>query len=200
METQRVKGIRIAGIILGVLALILIGLLVLGFLLPSGWSVERSTTIQAPAEEVFPYLAGAEAWSLWTPSPETGFELFGPDEGEGSGRRWDDDMYGEGEFVITAMDRPRQLHYEVAVEGGAIRIVGQMVLESVDADQTRLTWREDGDFGWNPLLGYLARRMEDLQGSQLEQSLKALDRLVTEGEPLELDEADEAPTGSPGSS
>ncbi len=194
------KGIRVAGIILGVMALLLIGLLVLGFLLPSGWSVERSTTVEAQSEEIFPLLSSARAWTLWTPSPETGFEYFGPHEGEGSGRSWDDDLYGEGTFVITAVDSPREVRYEVEVEGGSIRIAGHMTLGPADDRRTRVTWREDGDFGWNPLLGYLARRMEDLQGSQLEQSLEALNRLVTEREPLDADEADEPSTGSPGSS
>ena len=194
------KGIRVAGIILGVMALLLIGLLVLGFLLPSGWSVERSTTMEAQAEEIFPLISSARAWTLWTPSPETGFEYFGPQDGEGSGRNWDDELYGEGTFVITAVDPPQELRYEVEVEGGSIRITGHITLDPVDEQRTRVTWSEDGDFGWNPLLGYLARRMEDLQGSQLEQSLEALDRLVTESEPLETDEVGEPPTGSPGSS
>ena len=182
------------------MALLLIGLLVLGFLLPSGWSVERSTTMEAQAEEIFPLISSARAWTLWTPSPDTGFEYFGPQDGEGSGRNWDDELYGEGTFVITAVDPPQELRYEVEVEGGSIRITGHITLDPVDEQRTRVTWSEDGDFGWNPLLGYLARRMEDLQGSQLEQSLEALDRLVTESEPLETDEVGEPTTGSPGSS
>ncbi len=197
-QELRLKVIRIAGIILGVLGFVLVGFLVIGFLLPSGWSTERSAVIPAPAEEIFPYLESAEAWALWTPSPEAGVNLFGPETGEGSGRRWDDDRYGEGEFVITAVDRPRRVEYEVEVEGGAIQIHGTMELEPAEENgRTRLTWREVGDFGWNPLLGFLAGRMDELQGGQLEASLESLRRLVVEGEvftPEEEEEEEPAPS------
>lgn len=170
---------RVAGLILGFLAFVLAGFLVVGILLPSGWETERSVHIEAPPEVVYPYLAHAEQWTRWTPSPETGVELFGPDEGVGSGRLWDDPVYGEGVFVISAVEPPHRVVYDVAVEQGAIRIQGFMQLEAVP-EGTELHWREDGDFGWNPLLGYLAARMDALQGEQLQESLQNLKRLVEE--------------------
>lgn len=166
---------RIAGIILGALALALGGFLVLGLLLPGGWEAERTRVVPAPAERVFPYLAAAEAWGLWTPSPAAGVELFGPASGPGSGRRWNDPGYGEGEFVITGVEPGREVRYRVDVEGGAIRIHGRIRL-APEGPATRIHWREEGDFGWNPILGYLARRMNELQGAQLEASLGRLER------------------------
>jgi len=35
-------------------------------------------------------------------------------------------------------------------------------------------WRERGDFGWNPLLGYVARTMDRTQGAQMEAALARL--------------------------
>jgi hypothetical protein len=171
---------RIAGIFLGGIAILILGFLVVGFLLPSGWSAERSVQIEAPAEGIFPYLSRAESWGEWTPSPETGVEHFGPDEGVGSGRRWDDEINGEGEFVVTESLPPTDLRYEVSVEGGSIRILGHLHLEA-NGEGTLLHWSEEGDFGWNPLLGYLAKRMNELQGVQLEASLAKL-KSVVEGE------------------
>jgi len=168
---------RIAGIFLGGIALIILGFLVVGFLLPSGWGAERSVQIEAPAEEIFPYLSRAASWGEWTPSPEAGVEHFGPEEGVGSGRRWDDEVNGEGVFVVTESLPPTELRYEVEVEGGSIRILGHLNLEAI-GEGTLLHWREEGDFGWNPLLGYLAKRMNELQGVQLEASLANLKNLV----------------------
>jgi hypothetical protein len=45
---------------------------------------------------------------------------------------------------------------------------------SAEGGGTRIRWREQGDFGANPLMGYWARFMERAQGAELE---KALDRL-----------------------
>jgi hypothetical protein len=81
--------------------------------------------------------------------------------------------------VITSSEAPREVGYEVLVEDGAIRIVGRMQLEPTPSG-TRLTWREEGDFGWNPLLGYMAGRMEELQGAQMDASLASL-RQIAEG-------------------
>jgi hypothetical protein len=178
---------RIGGIFLGSIALIILGFLAVGFLLPSGWSAERSVTIHAPPDSIFPYLSRAEAWGEWTPSPEVGVELFGPEEGAGSGRRWNDEIYGEGEFLIREITPPTEVSYDVAVEGGSIRIAGVIRL-SEEGGATLVQWREDGDFGWNPLLGYLSRRMDELQGTQLEASLATLRRLVEAGD------GSEAPT------
>jgi uncharacterized protein YndB with AHSA1/START domain len=175
--------LRIAGLAFGALAFVLVAFLVIGFLLPSEWRVERSAWIGAPPEEVFPYLDRAEAWSLWTPSPPTGVELFGPPAGPGSGRRWDDPGYGTGEFEITESTPPEAIEYRVDVEGGSIRIRGSIRLER-EEEGTRLHWEEEGDFGWNPLLGYLAGRMGELQGGQLESALEFLRRLVEEGTAL----------------
>ncbi len=172
---------RIAGLVLGALALLTGGFLVVGILLPSGWTAERSVEIAAPPEQLFGLLTKAERWGEWTPSPDSGVELFGPSEGPGSGRRWDDPGYGQGEFVIVDTDPPRSLRYAVEVEGGSIRIQGSLRIESTPGG-SRVHWQEEGDFGWNPLLGYLAGRMDELQGAQMESSLSALRRLA-EGEP-----------------
>lgn len=174
------NAIRIAGIVLGSIALVLIGVLAVGFLLPSRWSVERSTWIDAPPEAVYAHLESARAWGRWTPSPESDVEHYGPEVGVGSGRRWDDPGYGRGDFRIVRHEPTGRIDYEVDVEGGSIRIEGSLTLEAVDGG-TRVQWREDGDFGWNPLLGYLAGRMDDLQGAQLDASLGALRALVEEG-------------------
>lgn len=179
--------LRIVGLLLGAFALLLITILAIGFLLPSDWNAQRDAWIDAPPEEVFPFLHGAEVWQLWTPSPETGVELFGPATGVGSGRRWDDPGYGKGEFVILEADPAQRVAYRVEVEDGSIVIQGWLELEG-ESSGTRVRWYEEGDFGWNPLLGYLAGRMGDLQGGQLEASLSFLRALVEEGHPLREEE------------
>ncbi|TVP78471.1 MAG: hypothetical protein EA352_02040 [Gemmatimonadales bacterium] len=186
---EPVRLLRIAGISFGIIGVLLFGFLGIGLLLSSQWEAERSGWIRAEPAQVWDHISSAEAWERWTPSPETATEYFGPGSGEGSGRRWDDPGYGEGSFVITEVDRDRLVRYEVEVESGSIRISGEMRLEVEDGG-TRIHWREAGDFGRNPILGYLAPRMEELQGGQLEASLETLRILVEEGR--EIDQAPSA--------
>ncbi len=168
---------KIAGLILGAFAFLFGSFMIIGLVLPGGWQAERDIEISAPPEEVFPFLNSAAKWAEWTPSPASGVELFGPTRGPGSGRRWDDPGYGQGEFVIASAEHLSEIAYEVQVEDGAIEIRGRIELEEVSGG-TRVLWREEGDFGWNPLLGYLAGRMNEVQGAQLTASLGSLKELV----------------------
>lgn len=177
---------KIAGLILGALGLLFGGFMVVGFLLSGRWEAERSAEIAAPPETVFEHLDSSREWGAWTPSPSTGTEHFGPVEGPGSGHRWDDPDFGQGEFVIVEAEPARFLRYQVMIEGGAIQIEGILELEPVPGG-TRVRWREVGDFGRNPLLGYVAGRMGELQGAQLEASLTELERLVESGATLQPD-------------
>lgn len=168
---------KIAGLVLGALAVLFGGFMVVGFILSGRWEATRTAEIEASREVVFALIDSSREWEAWTPSPETGIEHFGPERGPGSGHRWDDPEYGRGEFRIVEADAPSDLRYEVLVEGDAIRIEGHLELDAVPGG-TRVSWREVGDFGRNPLLGYVARRMGELQGAQLESSLSELARLV----------------------
>lgn len=182
------------GVGFGVVGGILLVVLAIGVLLPGEWAADASTVIAAPPEEVHPHLERAASWTEWTPSPESGYEYFGPEEGEGSGRRWDDPGYGSGEFVVTRSDPPVLVEYEVEVEEGSIRIRGRLEVEPADGG-SRIRWREEGDFGWNPLLGYVAGRMQEMQAEQLGASLEALDEALADD-----DAGSPSSIGSPGSS
>jgi len=193
--------LRIGAWAMGILALLSLGVLAVGFILPSTWEAEAEIVIEAPVDSVHPRVAAASAWLDWTPGPDSGVERFGPPQGAGSGYRWDDPGYGKGEFTLTEVSLVRSpegatttgtevssdaaranVRYEVEVEGGSIRIEGSMSLApESDGEGTRVSWREAGDFGWNPLLGYLSGRMAELQGEQLARSLRALKILVEEG-------------------
>ncbi len=173
-----VRLIHVGAWITGTLAALSIAFLVVGFLRPSTWDAGAELWIDAPVEAVYPWVHGAEGWLAWTPAPDQGVERFGPVAGAGSGYRWDDPDFGSGEFRVTAGAPPRKVAYEVQVEGGKIRIQGRLDLEPEGAG-TRIRWTESGDFGRNPLLGYMASRMEALQGTQLRQSLETLQSLVT---------------------
>jgi carbon monoxide dehydrogenase subunit G len=165
-------------ILAGVTALLVL-FLAAGFLLPGAWSVERSARIAAAPEEVFPYLNAVERWEEWTPWPDVQSRLHGPPEGVGASRSWDDPEYGDGRFTVVLSDPDRAVGYEVSVEGGSIVFEGRLTLEPADGG-TLLTWTESGDFGWNPLLGYLALMMDRMQGAELQKGLERLKALLEE--------------------
>lgn len=159
-------------------ALLLLVFLVTGLLLPGTWEVSRSHQVAAPPEAVFPYLDSPARWETWVPWPETGAAFQGPAEGVGASRSWDDPEWGDGTFTLTAVEPSRLVAYTVEVEEGRMRTDGRLVLTPVQGG-TLVEWTERGDFGWNPLMGWVARFMDHLQGRELERSLDRLDGVVT---------------------
>ncbi|HKJ01612.1 MAG TPA: SRPBCC family protein, partial [Longimicrobiales bacterium] len=151
-------------------ALVLGLFLAVGFLLPGTWSAERTTTLHAPPETVFPLVDAPRAWRRWTAWPDSGLVAQGPDRGAGARLVWDDPELGDGSFEIVAVEPLRSVRYEVRVQGGGMHTDGTFLLEPEGAG-TRVTWREEGDFGRNPLMGYWARFMARAQGRELEKAL-----------------------------
>jgi hypothetical protein len=159
--------------VLATLSVLLLLFLLVGLLLPGTWRAEAGAFLKATPKEVFPFIHRLGAWEEWTPFPDTGLEPFGPPEGVGAGVRWDDPSYGKGEARILASRPNEGVEYEVRIEGGKLLIRGRITLQ-VQVDGTRITWIEEGDFGWNPLLGYTARSMASSQGEAMRASLERL--------------------------
>jgi hypothetical protein len=159
-----------------------IGLLVLalvvGLALPGRWEVERSATLPAPPGEVFRWMDDPRRWDDWAPLGNVRPTFSGPERGAGATRSWDDPEVGDGVFTIVSSEADRAVSYRVEVQEGRMVTEGTLSLEPEGAG-TRVVWRERGDFGRNPLLGYMARSMDRLQGAQMVAALARLSERVT---------------------
>jgi hypothetical protein len=163
-------------------ALLLLLFLAVGFALPGTWEVRRSHLVAAAPEAVFPHLDSPARWESWVPWPEVGARFDGPPEGVGASRSWDDPEWGDGTFTLTVVEPHRTVEYSVVVEEGRMRTDGRLLLTPRDGG-TLVEWSERGDFGWNPLMGWVARFMDRLQGRELERSLARLEGVVTGSTP-----------------
>ncbi len=161
------------------LAVVFGSVLLLGTILPGRWAVERSLEMPAAPEQVFPYVNEVSLWATWTPWPDAEARVFGPDAGAGAGRSWNDPEFGDGVFTIVESVANQSVGYRVEVEDGSMITEGHIVLET-SAEGTLVTWREAGDFGWNPILGFVARIMDRLQGRELERGLERLRTVSTQ--------------------
>lgn len=165
-------------IVLGAAALFLTTLLLIGVLLPTDWEAEASTWIAAPPGAVFTYLDSPEGWQAWTPWPDSSLVREGPERGAGASIRWSDREVGTGSFRLVDVRADAAVSYEVEVSGGAMRTSGRITLDA-EGDGVRVTWREEGVLGGNPLMGYWAFFMERAQTSELDKGLTRLGELVT---------------------
>ncbi len=154
-----------------------IGVLVLamlvGVLLSGRWEVERSALVAAPPAAVFRWLDDPRRWDEWAPLGDVVTTFSGPERGAGATRSWNHPELGDGFFRIVSTVPDREVRYHVEVQEGSLVTDGTIEL-SPEGTGTRVTWRENGDFGRNPLMGYTARSMDRMQGPQMELTLKRL--------------------------
>ena len=162
----------------GAIGLLLLALLI-GFLLPGSWEVERSAVLLARPAVVFPWLDDPHRWDQWAPLGDVEAAFSGPARGADASRRWTHPEVGDGVFTIVSTIPDREVRYRVEVQEG--RMVTEGILRlTAEGTGTRVTWQEQGDFGRNPLLGYMARSMDRMQGAQMEGSLSRLGERVRE--------------------
>ena len=163
---------------IGAVALVLLTVVGIGLALPGTWAAHSEITLDASPSEVFAYLDSVEGWASWAPLSAVEGTRSGPARGPGASLRWDDAEWGQGEWVLTESEPDRRVAYEVQVEDGALVTRGQVVLTPTPEGGTLLAWRESGDFGWNPVLAYMALGMERLQGNEMAKGLTALKSLL----------------------
>ena len=164
-------------LILGGGGLLLILFLLLGWLLPSTWEAEAALLIPTPAAAVYPLLDSPEGWQRWTPWPESGVQRSGVTRGEGAMLSWNDPELGTGSFTIVSATEDQRVDYAVRVDEGAMRTDGTLTL-APEGGGTRVQWREEGDLGWNPLMGYWALSLSRAQSEELAKGLERLRALV----------------------
>jgi uncharacterized protein YndB with AHSA1/START domain len=167
----------IGTVVLGGGALLLSGLLLLGFVLPTDWEAEASAVVEGTPEAVFAYLDSPEGWRAWTTWPDSGTVREGPERGVGAALIWDDEELGAGSFRLVEVEPTRRVAYSVDVGGGAMRAAGSVTLTS-ETGGVRVDWREAGNLGRNPLMGYWARFMRRAQTRELEKGLVRLGALT----------------------
>ena len=158
--------------VFGGITTVLVTLMLIGLLLPGSWSAEASIRIEATPTEVFPFLNDLSRWDGWTNWGDIESELSDPPRSVGASRSWDDPNFGSGSVTITSSVAPTLVRYEVEIEGGA-SVSGELRIEALGG-ASRVTWREEGDLGRNPLMGYVARTMPESQGAQLAEGLEKL--------------------------
>jgi len=160
------------------MSLFLIAMLGVGFLLPGDWEAERSVTVGATPDAVWPWISDLRQWDAWAPLGEVEGIYPGETRGVGAVREWDDPGWGYGSVEIREVDPGSRLVYDVVVEGG-LETRGTLRVDQLSGSSgTRVTWSESGDFGWNPLLSWFALGMEPRQGAQLSQGLESLKQRV----------------------
>ncbi len=169
-----VKLIKVAFAIVGVLAVVLVGG---GLLLPSTFTVTRTTDIAAPPDKVYPLVASPREWNRWAVwhqrDPGMKIDYTGPASGAGAGWSWKSTSEGSGKMDFTAAEPPRRVAYELYFPDFGSTSRGEFRIDPTPGG-SRVTWVMNGDMGRNPLARWFALGADGMIGKDFDAGLAKL--------------------------
>lgn len=152
-----------------------------GFILPSEFKVERSISIDAPAEKVYAQVVDLQKWRNWgvwfKRDPDMQVSYSGPHAEVGMLSEWISESEGSGQMKILATDPNRRLVYSLYFPEFDMGSTGEIILRPKDG-MTEVTWMDYGDVGANPINHYFAAMMDAMVGPDFETGLANLKVLV----------------------
>ncbi|BDX06897.1 SRPBCC family protein [Planctobacterium marinum] len=156
-------------------------LVIIGFLLPSEFHVQRKITIDAPAAKVFPYVVDLKQWRNWgiwfSRDPNMQITYSGAAGEIGHKSAWISESEGSGEMTITSFTANQKLIYNLYFPDFDMGSTGEITLAEKEG-QTEVTWSDYGDVGGNPVYHYFALMMDSMIGPDFEAGLQNLKALV----------------------
>ncbi|GAA6186354.1 MULTISPECIES: SRPBCC family protein [Alteromonadaceae] len=151
--------------------------IVFGYFLPSEYRVQRSITINASADNIYPQVADLKQWRNWgvwyQRDPDMQVEFSGDSASIGMQSSWQSVSEGDGIMTISALEPSQSVTYELYFSAFDMTSQGQLTFQESNG-QTLVTWIGTGDVGLNPINRYFALAMDSLIGPDLQQGLENL--------------------------
>lgn len=176
---------KVAARVVTVVFLLILLSLCIGFVMPSHYSVQRTAVLPAPPESVYTRVATLRTWDRWSAwnarrDPSLVYSYEGPETGAGSVMRWTSRKMGDGHLDLVNVDPKRSVQYDLRMAGSDFTAHGTIQLEPTSGG-TRVTWRDDGNLGSNPVYHLMGPFMDKLLGADFERSLDGLRRELSHG-------------------
>jgi len=173
-------------IVLYVLGGIVLLVLLIGFASPQVAKMERSVTIKATPEKIWPYLNNlklfVDNWSPWTEKdPDAAHEYNDISEGVGSFYSWKGapKKVGEGTMEIKTSEPLELVKVHLQFKGRGDALAGWIIRDNGDGT-TMVTWDFESDNGMNPISRIFGRMMDKYLGPDYQKGLEKL-KVVCEG-------------------
>jgi hypothetical protein len=154
----------------------------IGFVLPGHYRVERSIVIQARPAAVFPLVGDLKAWRRWgvwfSRDPAMQIEYSPATTEVGAWSQWKSKSQGDGKMTISAVHPDDDFEYTMLFADIGMVSHGTMALTPVAGGSTRVTMGMEGDLGHNPLYRWFGVFMDKLVGPDFEAGLANLKRVA----------------------
>jgi uncharacterized protein YndB with AHSA1/START domain len=157
-----------------------------GLVLPGAYRVERTVTVAAPPEAVYPLVGDLARWREWSPwaarDPNLHVSFSATTTGAGAWAQWRSASQEGGRAEIVLAQPPERVDYRMTYADLPVAGEGSFQLVSTGGGgRTVLTWTSQGRLGWNPLVRWSGLLMKRQEGQELERGLASLQARVAAG-------------------
>jgi uncharacterized protein YndB with AHSA1/START domain len=170
--------------LLGGLVAVLLLLVLVAYLLPSTYRVERTIVINAKPEAVFALVGDLRRWKEWGAwqerDPAMKMTYAEKTAVVGGWSAWESKSEGSGKMTITATDAPKRVVYLLEFPEMGTSSEGTMTLTSA-AGGVQVVWSDGGSLGMNPLFRWFGLFIEKIIGPDFEKGLANLKKLAEAG-------------------
>ncbi|MEM7251662.1 MAG: SRPBCC family protein [Pseudomonadota bacterium] len=150
---------------------------------PDSFRVERSTTISAPAETVFPLINDLKQWDNWSPwanrDPDMKKSVSGSPAGVGAIYEWEGNQeVGQGRMEIMESNPPSKVSIKLNfIKPFEAENTSEFAL-SASGDSTDVTWAMFGNNTFLQKVMSVFFSMDEMVGPDFESGLSSLKALA----------------------
>jgi len=169
---------------LSFITLLLLILGIIGYFLPSNFTVSKTVTISSTPAHIHEYVGDLNKWKTWTArkgeDPEIEYTIGEKTTGIGASQSWMD-QYGGGSFTFTSWSPEKGIEYDLFFQGGKYKSKSAIQYDSTSQTRTRVQWTLQGDMKMPIIGGYFALYMKYSIGKMFKDSLDQLKSIVEQG-------------------
>ena len=174
--------LKIVAAILAALVVLVLAVVVVALVTrPDDFAVQRSTTINAPADKVHPLLNDFKQWASWSPYEKLDTSLtrnyMGAPQGVGAAYSWDGPKAGAGTMTITG-STPDAVNIRLEFTKPMTATNDTVFTLTPDGAGTIVTWRMSGRNSLMAKVFGLFVDMDKLIGADFERGLADLKKLA----------------------
>ena len=162
-----------------ILLLLILG--IIGYLLPTEYSISKTTTISSAPAHIHEYVGDLDKWQTWTPwkGEDPSIEITNSEKttGIGASQSWTDKR-GGGSLRFTSWSPEKGIEYDIYFDGGKYTSKSAIQYDSSSETRTRVNWYLEGDMSMPIIGGYFALFMKYSIGKMFNDGLTQLKTVV----------------------
>jgi Polyketide cyclase / dehydrase and lipid transport len=145
---------------------------------PDRFEVQRSTSIRASAERIFPFINDLRTFNTWNPfdkkDPNVKGTYSGPESGKGAAYAFESSQAGTGRIEIADTAPPSRVTMKLSMTKPLAADNRVQFILQPQGDTTHVTWAMDGDVPFVGKLIHLFVDMDRMVGQEFAAGLAEL--------------------------